>query len=185
MQRLRKIAPAVGIHLGRISPDTPKLLESGEVDLAVGFILPMGAGFCQQRLFKERFVCAVRKDHPRVNGAMALKQFEAESHLAVATSGTGHGIVEKTIEAGKIRRTVALTVPSFLGIASIVSSSDYIVTLPEQLGRHLATAGNIKIFPAPFEIPPYHIMQHWHERYSQDPVSRWLRTLMAELFVVA
>src|SRR6202012_4016515 len=118
----------VCIHLDRISQDTSKLLESGEVDLAVGFILPMGAGFCQQRLFKERFVCAVRKDHPRIHGSLSLKQFEAENHLAIATSGTAHGIVEKTVEANRIHRTVALTVPSFLGIASIVASSDYLVT---------------------------------------------------------
>ncbi len=185
MQRLKKIAPSVGIYLGRICPDTPKLLESGDLDLAVGFILPMGAGFCQQRLFKERFVCAVRKDHPRIDKTLTVKQFESESHLAIATSGTGHGIVEKTLEAKKIRRCVALTVPSFLGIATIVTSNDYIVTLPEQLGRHLAGPGNIKVLPLPFDVPPYYIMQHWHERYSQDPANRWLRTVMADLFLTS
>ena len=185
MQRLKKIAPRVGVHLGRISSETPKLLESGELDLAVGFILPMGAGFCQQRLFKERFVCAVRKDHPRIDRALTIKQFEAESHLAIATSGTGHGVVEKTLEAKKIRRSVGLTVPSFLGIATIISTSDYIAILPEQLGRHLAGPGNIKVLPTPFEVPPYYIVQHWHERYNQDPASRWLRTVMADLFLAA
>src|SRR3984885_2181810 len=54
MQRLMKTAPGLGIHLSRITPDTPKRLESGDLDLGVGFILPMGAGFCQQRLFKDR-----------------------------------------------------------------------------------------------------------------------------------
>ena len=185
MQRLKKVAPSVGIYLGRICPDTPKLLESGELDLAVGFILPMGAGFCQQRLFKERFVCAVRKDHPRIDKTLSVKQFESESHLAIATSGTGHGIVEKTLEAKKIHRRVGLTVPSFLGIATIITSNDYIVTLPEQLGRHLAGPGNIKVLPLPFELPPYYIMQHWHERYSQDPANRWLRTVMADLFLTS
>ena len=185
MQRLKRVAPNVGIYLGRISPDTPKLLESGELDLAVGFILPMGAGFCQQRLFKERFVCAVRKDHPRIDKTLSVKQFESELHLAIATSGTGHGIVEKTLEAKKIKRNVGLTVPSFLGIVSLIATSDYIVTLPEQLGRHLAAPGNIKVLPLPFEVPPYYIMQHWHERYSQDPASRWLRTVMADLFLAS
>ena len=185
MQRLRKIAPAIRINLGRISPDTPKMLESGDLDLAVGFILPMGAGFCQQRLFKERFVCAVRKDHPRIDKTLSVKQFESETHLAIATSGTGHGIVEKTLEAKKIRRNVGLTVPSFLGILSIMATSDYIVTLPEQLGRHFATGGHLKVLPLPFEVPPYYIMQHWHERYSQDPANRWLRTAMAELFLTS
>lgn len=185
MSRLGKIGPAVGIHLGRICPDTPKLLESGELDLAIGFILPMGAGFCQQRLFKERFVCAVRKDHPRITATLSVSQFEAESHLAISTSGTGHGIVEKTLDAKKIRRRVGLTVPSFLGIASIITSSDYLTVLPEQLARHLASGGRIKVLPLPFEVPPYYIMQHWHERYSQDPASRWLRGVVAELFLVS
>jgi DNA-binding transcriptional LysR family regulator len=183
MRRLKSVAPSIGIHLGRISTDTSQLLESGEADLAVGFILPMGAGFCQQRLFKERFVCAVRVDHPRINGAITVKQFEAETHLAIATTGTGHGIVEKTLEAKKIRRNVGLTIPSFLGIVAILANTDYVVTLPEQLGRHLASGGLIKVLPLPFEVPPYFIMQHWHERYSQDPANRWLRTVMADLFL--
>lgn len=182
MQHLRKVAPLVRIDLQRIAPSTPKLLESGELDLAVGFILPMGAGFCQQRLFKERFVCAMRSDHPRIGNSLSVKAFEAETHLAVATSGTGHSIVEKVLEAQKIRRRVALTVPSFLGIASIITSSDHLVILPEQLGRHLAAPGNIKVLPLPFDIPTYHIMQHWHERYSQDPANQWLRGMISDLF---
>ncbi len=183
MQRLVKVAPRVAIHLSRITPDTPKLLESGDLDLAVGFILPMGAGFCQQRLFKDRFVCVARKDHPRVQKVLSVKQFEAEAHLAVTTSGTAHGIIDRTLESQKIRRKVRLTVPSFLGVASIVISSDLLVILPEQLARHFTTAGNLQILPLPFEVPPYYIMQHWHERYSQDPANRWLRTAMAELFL--
>src|SRR6516162_10262578 len=87
MQHLRKIAPQIRIDLQRIAPSTPRLLESGELDLAVGFIHPMGAGFCQQRLFKERFVCALRSDHPRIGNTLTVKAFKAESHLAVATSG--------------------------------------------------------------------------------------------------
>lgn len=185
MQRLKRIAPAIGIHLGRISPDTPKLLESGDLDLAVGFIPPMGAGFCQQRLFKDRFACAVRADHPRIEKTLTAKQYEAETHLAIATSGTGHGIIEKTLEAKKIRRNIGLTVPSFLGITTIIAGCDYIATIPEQLARHLAQSGAIRVLPLPFEVAPYYIVQHWHERYSQDPASRWLRTVMADLFLTS
>ena len=182
-QHLVKAAPRVATHLSRITPDTPKLLESGDLDLAVGFILPMGAGFCQQRLFRDRFVCVARKDHPRVQKALSIKQFEAETHLAVSTSGTAHGIVERTLESEKIRRRVGLTVPSFLGIVSIIISSDFLAIVPEQLGRHLASAGSLQILPLPFDVQPYYIMQHWHERYSHDPANRWLRTVMADLFL--
>ena len=182
MRRLRQVAPHVQIDLQRISEVTPKVLESGEADLAIGFISPMGAGFCQQRLFKERFVCAVRRDHPRIGDSLSIEEFQRETHLAVATCGTGHGMIERSLEAKGVRRQIGLTVPSFLGIASIITSLDYVVTLPEQLARHLAGAGRIKVLSLPFSLAPYFIVQHWHERYTHDPASRWLRAVVSELF---
>jgi DNA-binding transcriptional LysR family regulator len=182
MHRLRRVAPNVGIDLRRLSEATPKFLESGQADLAVGFILPMGAGFCQQRLFKEKFVCVLRRDHPRVGGSLSIDQFQDEIHLAITTCGTGHGVVEQTLAARHIRRKVGLAVPSFLGITSIITHLDYLAVLPEQLARDLASTGNIKVLPLPFSVPSYFIMQHWHERYTHDPASRWLRSIMADLF---
>ena len=41
MCHLREAAPSVRIDLQKIGPDTPKLLESGDLDLAIGFLPPM------------------------------------------------------------------------------------------------------------------------------------------------
>jgi DNA-binding transcriptional LysR family regulator len=183
IRHFSEVAPGVHIDLRRISETTAKVLESGAADLAVGFIPPMGAGFCQQRLFREKFVCAVRTDHPRIGKTLSLAQFESEVHLAISTSGTGHGIVEQTLEAKRIQRTIGLTVPSFLGVGSLIAGTDYIAILPGQLAKHLAASEKIKVLPPPFAIPGYHIVQHWHERYTHDPANRWLRAVMAELFL--
>lgn len=183
MQRLKGVAPRVGMTLRRLSEATPKQLESGEADLAVGFILPMGAGFCQQRLFKERFVCVARRDHPRVGDTLDIEEFQNETHLAITTCGTAHGVVEKALEAKSIRRRVGLAVPSFLGVASIITALDYLAVLPEQLARHLARTADVKVLALPFNVPSYYIMQHWHERYTQDPASKWLRSMVANLFL--
>jgi DNA-binding transcriptional LysR family regulator len=183
MKRLKEIAPSVRIDVRNISEDTPKQLESGAVDVAVGFFPPMGAGFCQQRLFKERFVCAVRRDHPRIRTDLTLDQFESEVHLVVTTSGTSHGIVERTLDARKIRRKVGLRVPSVLGISAILPETDFLVIIPEQMGLILASTGKIRLFKLPFNVPTYLIKQHWHERYSHDPANRWLRGVIADLFL--
>lgn len=155
------------------------------MDLAIGFIPPMGAGFCHQRLFSERFVCATRSAHPRIGGTLTLTDFEAENHLAITTLGTGHGAIERILELKKVHRRVALEVPSFLGIASVLEVNDYLVILPEQLAQDLTCSGTVKVFPLPFDMPGYPVMQHWHERYSQDASSRWLRNVMAHLFLTS
>lgn len=182
MQALQEVAPGVRVELKRINEATPKLLESGEADLAIGFINSMGAGYCQQRLFKDRFICAVRADHPRIGSSLSLEQYMKETHLVVATTGTGHAVLEKTLESKRLQRRVGLTVPSFLGVGPALTSLDYIATLPERLALHLAKTTPIKLFPLPVTVAPYLIVQQWHERYTHDPAIKWLRALVAEEF---
>jgi DNA-binding transcriptional LysR family regulator len=182
MKRIQETAPSIRIELRSMSANTARLLESGELDLAVGFISSLGAGFCQQKLFKENFVCVVRADHPRIKSALTLAQFASEIHLAVTTSGTGHDIVERALEAKRIDRRIAMRVDGFLGISSIIVATDCIVVVPQQLAQHLTREGRIKMLALPFEVPSYFVMQHWHERYTHDVANRWLRGVFSDLF---
>jgi DNA-binding transcriptional LysR family regulator len=183
MKRLRELSPSVRIEIRNISENTSKQLESGEVDLAVGFIPPMGAGFCQQTLFKERYVCALSTNHPRIRSELTLQQFQQETHLMVTTTGTGHVVVERAMMAKGIRRKIGLRVPSFLGVDAIIANTDFLMLLPEQMGLIMAKSGNIRLFQLPFTAPTYRVMQHWHERYSRDPANKWLRGVVADVFM--
>lgn len=183
MRRLREVAPHVRIEIRNISENTARQLESGEVDLAVGFIAPMGAGFCQQTLFKERYVCAVSVNHPRIRNELTLQQFQEETHLVGTTSGTGHMVVERAMMAKGIRRKIGLRVPSFLGVDAIIANTDFLMLLPEQMGLIMAQSGSIRLLQLPFAATTYKVMQHWHERYSRDPANKWLRGVVAEMFM--
>ncbi len=182
MMRLRQVAPKVRIELRPIDSDTPRLLESGGADLAIGLIPPMGAGFVQQKLFQGRFALAVRADHPRIKDQITREQFQSEAHAVVTTTGTGYQMLEKIMEAEKIHRQVGLRVPSFLGVAGIISVTDYIMIITERLGRILAEGKNMKILQLPFHVPPYNVTQNWHERYNLEPAHQWLRGLLAGLY---
>jgi DNA-binding transcriptional LysR family regulator len=183
VKKLKQVAPSIEIHLSNICESLPRRLESGEVDLAIGFIPSMGAGFYQQRLFRDRFVCAVRTGHPRIKNSLTLEQFEQESQVIVTTSGTGHNILDRTLDMKRIRRKVALRVPGFLGLASILIETNYLAVLPQQLGTLFAKSSKITLLPPPFNISPYFILQHWHERYNYDSANVWFRGIMAELFL--
>jgi DNA-binding transcriptional LysR family regulator len=185
LKRLQRISPSVSVTLCHMSDQTQTLLESGDLDLAVGFIQAKGPGFYGQRLFQDRFVCAFRTDHPRVGKSLTTNQFEREFHVAVSTSGTGHSIVEETLVANRIRRQIGLRVASFLGLGPILAATDLIAILPEQLGVYLAQSGKLRLLELPVDIPPYFIHQIWHERLMHDPASQWFRKIVAGLFLRA
>jgi len=180
-KRLRATAPGVRIEIGPLSGDTPRMLESGEADLALGFIPQLEAGFYQQLLFRQNFVCMVAADHPRITDALSLAQFEAEDHAVISSSGSAPAIVEREIARQGIKRRVALKIPNFLGAAFVIEHTDLLVTIPKRLGDVLQGRGAFCIFPVPFELPEYEVKQHWHERYHQDEGDRWLRGLVSEL----
>jgi DNA-binding transcriptional LysR family regulator len=183
LNHLKRVAPAIQLEIVPISPDTPRMLESGGADLAIGFMPQLEAGFYQQKLFQQRFVCVVRQDHPRIKSRLSLKQFIEEDHVVVTAAATGHWIVDKALEDKRIARKVSVRLPDFLGLGSIVAGTDLLVTVPERLGEVIRQASKVKLLAPPVELPTYLVKQHWHERYHHDASNRWLRGVVAELFL--
>lgn len=180
-RQLRATAPGIRIDIEPLSADTGRMLESGEADLAVGFIPDLEAGFYQQALFRQDYVCLASADHPRIHNGLSLQQFEAEDHAVFSTSGTGHQVINQEIARHGIKRRIVLNIPNFLGAAFVVEHTDLLMTIPRRLGELLRGRGEFSIFPVPFTLPEYTIKQHWHARFHLDPGNRWLRGLIAEL----
>jgi DNA-binding transcriptional LysR family regulator len=155
-------------------------LEAGEVDLGI-----LGAGFAplharSRPLFLERFVCVVRRDHPRIRDGLTLDEFCALDHLLVQPSGSGFTAqTDDALAAIGRRRQVRLSVPHFLLVPEILMRSDMIVVLPERLAR--GYRDRFRIFELPLEMPPFTIVEVWHERTHRDPALVWLRQALAEL----
>eukprot|EP01036_Dinobryon_divergens_P060960 gene60960-81279_t len=111
INHLRQVAPGVVVEAEKFTPESRRRLESGEVDLAVGFTPVLEAGFYQQALFEQNFVCLAAADHPRVRSKPSRKAFSAEGHIVVSASGTGHSIIDQVLARHKLERRVVLRVP--------------------------------------------------------------------------
>lgn len=180
-EKLRVAAPGICIEIFPLSKDTARMLESGEADLALGLMPQLEAGFYQQLLFKQSFVCMLGADHPRITDQLSLQQYEAEDHVVISSSGSAPLIIDREIARLGIKRRIALQIPNFVGAAFVVEHTDLLITIPKRLGDVLQGRGAFRIFPVPFPLPEYAVKQHWHERYHHDPGSRWLRGVISEL----
>ena len=182
INHLQRNAPGLVVLADKITPESRRMLESGEMDLAVGFTPDLEAGFFQQALFTQDFVCLAANSHPRVQGKLSRRSYLAEGHIVVSTSGTGHAIVDKVLARQKIERRVVLRVPSFLGVARIVAQTEFLVIVPRLLGNALAQQEPVQVLEPPVPLPAYKVKQHWHERFNADAGNVWLRRTLAELF---
>ncbi|MES2262206.1 MAG: LysR family transcriptional regulator [Pseudomonadota bacterium] len=179
---LKEAGPGIRIDVSKITPDSPEELEDGTVDLALGFMPHLEAGFYQQKLFEQDFTCLVSGTHPRIGEKIELEDLQREGHLVVRTSGTGHSIVDKILAQENIQRNIVLRLPSFLGVARVVATTELIAIVPHRYGAAMAGRENIRLLAPPVALPSFSVKQHWHERYHQDASNRWLRQVMAQLF---
>jgi DNA-binding transcriptional LysR family regulator len=185
INHLQQTAPGVVLETDKISPDSRRRLESGDMDLAVGFTPDLEAGFYQQALFEQDFVCLAASQHPRIQATLGRAAFSTEGHIVVSTSGTGHSIVDMVLAKNKLARRVVLRVPSFLGVARIVAQTELLVIVPRLLGNALASQESVQVLEPPVPLPHYKVKQHWHERFNADAGNIWLRGTMAALFSAA
>jgi len=164
-----------------LSDDIARMLESGEADLALGLMPQLEAGFYQNVLFSQKFACMVSAHHPRIQKELRLEQFATENHAVVSSSGAAPQILDQEIERFGLKRKISLNIPNFIGAALVVEHTDLILTIPERLADVLQGRAAVRIFPVPFQLPPYDVKQHWHERFHNDPGSQWLRRVVADL----
>lgn len=180
---LQSVAPGVSVETETINADTGIRLSAGTVDLAIGFMPQLEAGFFQQVLFEQRFVCIASAIHPRLANTRRLTAtaFAREQHATVQPRGTGHAIVDDTLDRLGVRRQIAVQLSTFLGMARLVAATELIAIVPNALAEILKAQEPLLVFPCPHPLPSYAVKQHWHERFHADPANAWLRRTVAQV----
>ena len=183
MAALKQAAPGVNIVATQVPRERFRsVLENGEADLALGNLPELKSGFYQQRLFQDHYVCLARRDHPDIGERLSLRQYLQGSHVQVSTS-VGDTMIDRELTKRGLQRRIALQVPHFLVVTVIVMSCDLLVTIPYTVVSLLRAMERVKVMKLPFRIPDANVRQFWHQRYHHDPANRWLRRLIAEVFL--
>ena len=179
LRHVSEIAPHAKLTVIDLRPDeVVNALDSGEIDLAVGYFLGMPNWAHQQTLRSTTYVCAVRSGHPDIGDSLSMEQFLRAKHGMYWTSGSPHSIVEETLAQLGLARDVSLRVPRFNALPFLIAQSDLVVTIPEDLGLAFSRLIDIKLFPPPLPLANFEIKQYWHERHHAEPAFKWLRTVI-------
>lgn len=175
---LRTAAPGTRLAVVELAPSRiARLAEQGEIDLAFHITEDAPAGMRRRALFTERYVLVGRVGHPRLKRKPTVAQFCKLEHVVVSPDGGGfRGVTDEALAWQGLSRRVVLSVPHFLFVRSVLTSTDLVAMLPSRLVRDI---DGLQVVDPPVDVAGYEMSMLWHERSHRDPAHQWLREHIA------
>lgn len=180
LEKLETTAPHVKIQVR--SGNRQQLLsrlDNGEIDLMCGLFPNKIAWHEQQLLFRERFVCVCREDHPSIGDTLSLDEYINADHLLLSVQEDMVGRVDYLLAQQNLTRNIAVSTPHFLVAPSILARTNLIVTLVERVAQEFAPTLNLKILPCPLPLQGFSVSMRWHQSMRDRATNSWLRDAIA------
>ena len=183
--RLLKIqAPKIKVAVLAINESiVQNQLEQRQIDFALVTPDFQAPDIHAQNLYDERYICAVRHNHPiSQQTELTLEQFCQLEQALISYHGCSFsGVTDKALQAMGLQRNVSLSVQNFIILPELLEQSDLLAVVPERLITHL---DNLKRFKPPLKIQGFTKTLIWHERTHKDPAYRWIRELIEKACLV-
>ena len=181
-ERMLTAAPGVDLRLKtKTMPTLPAMLDSGEVDLALGYNPDLPKRFQMQALFEDRYVCLMRQDHPMAKRPLTLSRFAGARHLLVRPSGESTSLVDHLLAKRNIERRVSMTVNQLLSAFFLVESSDLVTTVFRSTAEYCLRRGSFRIAMRPLPLQPVPITMVWHAGTTNHAAHRWMRNQLIDI----
>jgi DNA-binding transcriptional LysR family regulator len=175
--RLAAEAPNIRLALMPLEPQRAwQELETGEIDLLITAEQFTPKAARARKLFDEQLLFVQRPNHPRGTGPLTLDEFCELDHILVSPEGGGFfGPADEAVAALGRTRRVAVSLPSFMLVPSMIAATDYVAMVPECVAIQFQGQGLMDVFPPPFEMPGFTVYSSWHQRRQLDAAHVWLR----------
>jgi DNA-binding transcriptional LysR family regulator len=178
-KRLEKAAPGVRLHCHVVERhDVPLELASGRLDFAFDLAVLARPELDSAPLFSDRWVCALRKDHPNAKRKLSLKAFLGLRHLVTSSRRQGRTVVDEALSRIGEKIRPAIRLPHYQPAFHAVMSSDLALVAPLSLAERY----DVAVRDLPFDVPGLDLLLFWRRDSAQEPAIRWLR---AELLAAA
>lgn len=173
-------APGVTLRFVAKSDKNSAPLRDGSVDLETGVVGSASSPEIRTRaLFRDRFIGAVRADHPLAKGKITPARYAAGQHVLVSRRGLDKGPIDEALAALGLTRQIATIVAGFSDALTLARGTDLISSVPE---RH---TGNLRAgmhsFALPVDTPEITVSMLWHPRMDADAGHRWLRECVRQV----
>ena len=150
-------------------------IDQGRIDLGVGLFSELPDRFMTCRLLGDRYICAMRADHPLASVPLTLETYCKAPHLVVSMSGSSTDPVDHALNQLHRQRDVVMRLPHGLASVMALTKSDMIASMTCGAAKTFSVAGPLVLRDLPFEVPRIDFRLVWNRRFKDSPANIWLR----------
>jgi len=176
MQRLAQTAPKARV-ISRVSDRlrSAALLDSGEVELAVGVLQDVPTWQRRRSLFDWTFVCVFNPQHVRVRAKrITLAEYLRDPHVITSFDASLSGFIDDRLKERGLARRVVFSSPHFATSPLIVRQMPAIATVPTFIAATWRDALGLSVSPVPIDVPTYAVEASWTAANDGDAGLQWL-----------
>lgn len=130
LRRMTESAPLAGLHLRRLTTDTPGELAAGAVDAAISVPGYFPESLRSAPVLEVRWQAIVRASHPLAGRRFTLADTIDWPHVAATDAPTNERI-DRILQAHGLRRTPAIMLNTAALMTAVVAEADVVGFIPE------------------------------------------------------
>jgi DNA-binding transcriptional LysR family regulator len=170
----------VQVHSLSVDKDYQAELESGGLDLVIGNWGEPSEQLRRRMLFSDEIVCLMRRGHPLADGELTEAKYLSAAHAGLIPYHVDRlGVIDAYLAKLGLRRDIRVVLPTFNGIAHLLTETDLIFTTCRSFLQGHARGLPLAVVPAPALFPPMSFYLLWHERSHYSRECRVLRSSVA------
>nr|WP_281422933.1 LysR family transcriptional regulator [Thaumasiovibrio subtropicus] len=173
LDELEKSAPNITIEVVNWPQNAERLMQSGEIDLAINAITQLNSQLHGYQLGDMSFSVLMDKQHPLAQAHFSDRAVFDYAHVRVHPTGLGEMRIDALARSLNVTRNVSLKASTFSLVAQAIQDSERVAIVATGAANVLSR-DRFAVMPFP-AIEPVPLHCFWHQRSHHDPVHKFVR----------
>lgn len=179
---LRAQAPGISLLTRSVArSDVHRMLDGGELDLAIGCFDYGLERHCGTPLFEQSLACCFNPDLVRPALPLTAADYIAHPHALMTLKNDIQGCLSEALARAGKTLNVVLAASDFLTVLATAAEAPVIATLPARMAARYAPRFGLTVATVPLDLRLPSVALVWSVQNDSDPALAWLRARIVPL----